>query len=240
LALEVIMSHQLELSIVSLQDEESLKSPLLLQTYKCWKKIWSEAYLHEWGLSAPFYADKLKKHKEIIIIHEGTTPIAFFTLNQYLTSNCLSMDDSYFEVWNELALHKLSKIGKRIFTMENFTIAPEFRKYSSDVNFKELIGIITVSRLYHSNFDATVATPRIKRKVEKEAHRMGAKVIAADLPYTLKDERIDLVYWTKDYFFELRNHKLYDLGMSLWNQKKVIGNISIIEPLIEEKKLYAA
>jgi len=223
------MSIHLKLSIISLQDIESLKSPLLLETYRCWKKIWEEAYRREWNIQNPFYADKLKRHKELVLIHQEDTPIAFFTMNHFFTSNPLSMDDSYFEVWDELSMLRLKRLGENILTMENFTISPDFRKHAAHINFKELVGLITVSRLYHSSFHAIVATPRIKRKVEKEAHRMGAKVIAANIPYTLKDERIDIVYWTKECFAQLGKYELYPLAMELWNTKKIIGNVAINE-----------
>jgi hypothetical protein len=164
------------------------------KTYACWREVWED---HRKELGKDLYSDEFTRQDEVLaLFHKGEcTALTFFKWVDF--NETPVKDDSYFEIWPEMALHKLCKKGKRVIVCSQFTVHFNYRKSSLDVSWKDLLMGLLVERFRHSDADAMTGTMRLSKNMGATTYKTGAVPIIQGLVYK-GEETVDLVGFYQD------------------------------------------
>lgn len=192
------------------------------QAYQCWRSVWNQALKEEMNVMDDLYSDNFSRQSLVAVLFYDNQPASLVTLNYCDLNDPVSLDDSYFKVWPELAMRKVKKEGSKILISGNLTVNFNFRRKAYGVCWKKLIFSFLVRYLKSSPFDAVLGTPRLERSVEKACYQTGAHSIHKDLPYTIEGQRIDLISWHRNLNVAIIDPEIWSLVNYVWNNSTKI------------------
>lgn len=198
-----------------------------LKAYNCWREVWEETYKKELKLNKYLTSDDFTRQDEILaLFHKGEcTALVFFKWVD--SSEDPVAHDSYFKVWPELALRKLSSRGPRILVCSQFTVHSKYRRNSS-VSWKDLLIGLLVERFRFSDCDAMTGVTRLQRNMGEATYRSGAEPLMKGIPFTAEDDLVDLVGFFHDKIIDSPVPGIHELVAQIF--PKVIA---LVKPVIK-------
>lgn len=194
------------------------------KSYQCWRQVWNQALKEEMNVKDDLYSDNFTRQSLVAVLFYDNQPASLLTLNYCDLTDPVSLDDSYFKVWPELAMAKIKKEGCNILISGNLTVNFNFRRGAYGLCWKKLIFSFLVRYLKSSPFDAVLGTPRLEKSVEKACYQTGAHTIHKNLPYTIEGQRIDLISWHRNLDESIIDPEIWSLVNLVWNNStKIFG-----------------
>lgn len=216
-----LLKQKLRFSLIPTRPLPETGKQELLLAYNCWKEVWISACRDEMNVMETLYSDNFTKQSHAAVLWMEDEPVAVATLNHLDLSCIIDLDDSYFKIWPEIALHKLKKENKKIMTCGNFALNFNYRRGALGVSGKELLFAVLVWYLRESDRDSMIAAVRLEKGMEKAAYRTGAVCLQKDIPYSIPGQRVDLVSWRKSLDVDVMDPKIRDLSNSIWKHSSV-------------------
>lgn len=171
------------------------------KTYSMWKKVWIDTMTDEWSQKeGMIYSDEFTRQDEILtLFYKGECVGCVFMKSADFHESC-ARDDSYFKVWNDLAIQKLIRKGKNILVCCNFTVAKQFRRTQDGIRWKDVLATMAVKRLEYSDFDAMTGTMRRSKGMHTTTLKVGAQMVQENVDYFICgiNEPVDLVVFYRD------------------------------------------
>lgn len=155
--------------------------------YQCWHSVWDEVY-QELGVNKVLYSDEFTRQTEISCLFYGSQCIALLFLRWANFETDIARSDSYFKLWTDEDLKKLTQHGKNILVVSNTTVAKNWRGKDISISIKDLILYLTVQYFLKSDSPAMTAVTRNTRGVDKMIERFGATIFRKNVPnYNAQD-----------------------------------------------------
>ncbi len=164
-----------------------------VETYDCWRKTWEFAYKNELNENSFLFSDDFTRQDEIAALFYGDecAAICFFRWVDF--DEGPAEHDSYFEVWPEMARHKLCREGRKVLVGSQFTLNFKYRKMVEEVHIKDLFAGLVVRRFLLTDRDVMTGTMRISKGMNTTSYNSGAQPILQNVQHTCNQEPIDLV-----------------------------------------------
>lgn len=206
------------------------------KTYKLWHDVWHTTMKEEWqDHTKILHSDDFTRQDEVLALFDGSDCVGCVFFKEVDFSEVSHAEDSYFKVWNEMALKKLRSKGEKILVCSNFTVAKKYRQNFNDISWKGLLMSLLVLRFEHSFFHAMTGTMRRSKGMHTVTYDYGAVPIAKNLDYYICgiNEPVDLVGFFQEEVAQVQHP---ELANEIW------GNVMALSlPIIEsEEELLAA
>lgn len=195
------------------------------KSFQCWHDVWSDYYKNERLSSHRVNSDEFTRQDDILsLFYKGECfGITFFKEVNF--NDITSSLDSYFEVWPQNALDALVSRGKSVSICSQFTVAKNFRRKTTDIQWKYVLFGFIMKRFLESHLDAMTGTMRVMRGMGRMSYEAGALPLIQNLVYKdRKDELVDLVGFfqneVSDSYIKNPYSEKFD---SCWNRLNGIG-----------------
>ena len=220
-------SFDLQLVLCPVRDPETKHRDIYNKIYQCWNSVWTAAYAEAkcQRRDDALKSDSFTRQDFVAALFHKEECIAFILFRYAHLGSLSTKDDSFFSQWSEIHLKKVSKIGDDLLICGNLGVLPTFRQKTLGVSLKEIIGGVIAEITLQSTVDATLATPRRDRNVQKAAYQWGAVPIAQDIPWGF-DINVDLILFHKSQLLKCRDHALRPLIDELWLNKLIIEKLN--------------
>lgn len=194
--------------------------------YHCWRQVWGHAFQEEMNLKDHLYSDNFTRKSHVMCLFFENDPLGVCTSNLLDLSLPQDLDDSYFKVFPEAVMEKLTRESQLVITCCNATINFEFRKGRLGISGLDLLFGMMIHYLKSTPADVILGTARLEKGVEKVCYRTAATCLAQNLPYTIPGQTIDLIGWYKNLDMSTWDPHLLEVTSFIWNNKT-----TIIKPL---------
>lgn len=166
--------------------------------HEMWHHVWSST-LKDFGSNEKIYSDAFTRQDEILSIFHGQACVGMLLLRWMDFTRFNYATDSYFKIWTEIDIAKLTRFGKRIMISSYLTVHPEYRIKHTGVSFRDVILDLMVQRFLPSDMDSISGITRREKHVHTTSYNLGATTIREDLPFHNDEDRVDLlVFYRKD------------------------------------------
>ncbi len=234
--LKVNMNKSLKFNLVMLPFQPIRSEGLAYYTpvTKCWQQVWKDLY-QKMDIPKSLPLDQLLRHDEgacIFLESQCIGMILFRTLDFKILNFA---DDSYFKEWRSEDIAKLLQHGSRAFLATYLTVHPEFRNFSPEVKFKEILLDLMVKRFKDSNADVISGITRRDRGIHDESYKLGATLIRQNVEYMDGRFRVDLVAFYRDQACESSNLKVRQISDQLWSDRLDITRMPLDTPSMPKK-----
>lgn len=217
--------RRLKLAMLPLNNLQAEHADLYRQAMSCWENVWLGLY-DQHRVEQPLFLDHLLRQDEAACIF---TPkgCAAMILFRTLDFNILNFRrDSYFKEWTDEDLKMLLKNGKRTFLTTFLTVHPDFRNFSPEFKFKELLLNIMVKRFVESPADVISGVTRRDRGIHDESYKLGARMVHENVDYMSGRFKVDLVAFYRDEVRENDNPVIRELTNQLWKERLDVTALS--------------
>ena len=164
------------------------------KSFQCWNDVWSDYYTSEHPSGHRLNSDEFTRQDEVLaLFYKGECfGITFF--KEVHWGDLSAPLDSYFELWPQEAIDKLTSRGKKILICSQFTVAKNFRGKTTDIQWKYVLFGFIMKRLLESHVDGMTGTMRVKRGMGRVSFEAGAVPLMTDVIYKdHESESVDLV-----------------------------------------------
>lgn len=161
------------------------------EAYRCWRDVWVQ-YQVEMGQDKYLHSDSFTRQEEIMAIFYKNECAALIFCREIDFKEIPSIHDSYFEVWPELAIHKLRKHGDRILIFSQFTLQSKFRKAYLGLSWKDLLVGLCYERFVRSDCHAGATAARVQKHMEEAVYKVNGTPLFKNLPFH-ETQSVDLV-----------------------------------------------
>jgi hypothetical protein len=193
------------------------------EAYACWKRVWGQAFSEEMNVKDTLYSDYYLKQSHVAALFHGDIAVGLTTLNFLELDDQKYLDDSFFKVWPEDAIHKVKTEFHSILACCNVTLDFKFRQHALGISAKDLLLAMQLHYLKATQHDAIVSAVRLEKGMEKASYRTGAYALAKGLPYTIAGQMVDIVCWTKNLNLDCLQPEIKELAQYLWlNSSEII------------------
>jgi hypothetical protein len=191
-----ILPADLQYVIFPGQIPEAHYSKAYCEAFRCWSKVWEQTLLELDG-SAALFSDDFERQTEVQALMHGDRCVALLLLHEVDFRFPTAKRDSWFKIWPESAIKKLTEDGPRILVGSGVTVDAEFRgDLGQGLRLKDLLLKLMVKTLLERDVDALCGTTRNNRGVNVATYKSGATQIASG--HKLHGVEVDLVaYYRK-------------------------------------------
>jgi hypothetical protein len=187
----MLLPSALQYVIFPGQNPSSTYSKAYCEAFRCWSTVWTQTLLELDGNSTLF-SDDFERQTEVQALMHQERCVALLLLHQVDFRLPTARFDSWFKVWPESALKKLTEDGPRILVGSSVTVDPEFRgDLGNGLRLKNLLLELMVKTMLERDVDALCGTTRNNRGVNKATYKSGATQIASG--HQLHGVEVDLV-----------------------------------------------
>jgi hypothetical protein len=166
------------------------------QAYKCWRETWV-GYQQEMNQDLLLHSDSFSRQDEVMaIFYQGECAALIFCREVNFNEDA-TIHDSYFDVWPEIAIHKLCKQGSKILVFSQFTLQSKFRKSYLGLSWKDLLVGLCYERFIRSECHAGATAARVQKQMEEAVYKVNGTPIVKNLPFH-KTQSVDLVGFYHD------------------------------------------
>lgn len=167
------------------------------QVYNMWHNVWYSAHVEEWNNKEIHMASNdFTRQDEIVSLFYKDECVGCIFFKYVSFDECTTSSDSYFRVWDDLSLKKLTKYGPRVIVCSNFTLAKKFRQSNIDgICFKDLLMSFCTLNFLHSNYDSMTGTMRRAKSMHELTYKHGAVKLLENVSYEINgiNDPADLV-----------------------------------------------
>jgi len=166
------------------------------KTYEMWKRTWQQTILNEWSdKETIIFSDDFTRQDEIMTLFYNGDCVGCVFFRYVDFDEYTHREDSYFKSWNELALKRLTKNGKKVFVASYFTLAEEFRGTKHGIPWKNVIATLTQKRFIHTDRDVGTGTMRRSKGMHKASYSVGTEMIQENVEFSIcgVSEPVDLI-----------------------------------------------
>ena len=137
--------------------------------YSFWKKLWLETYRELVGLDK-INSDSFLSSYRVVCVFNDIEVVAIGLIHNFDFSNPLQKELSYFNAFSDKSLDSIFSKYKRISSIDNIAISPNYRKKGIvQLLFHEIYKIFI-----ETSSDILVAYTRNNRSINKVAYDLGA------------------------------------------------------------------
>lgn len=166
------------------------------KAYNCWRETWL-SYQTEMKQDKLLHSDAFTRQEEIMAIFYKDECAALIFCRHVDFNQDATIHDSYFEVWPEIAIHRLCKEGKRILVFSQFTLNPKYRKNYLGLSWKDLLVGLCYERFVRSDCDAGATAARVQKHMEEAVYKVNGTTLFKNLPFH-ETQSVDLVGFYHD------------------------------------------
>lgn len=184
----------------------------------CWEDVWLGLYDRH-GVEQPLFLDHLLRQDEAACLFVGDRCLGMIL---FRTLDFTVMDygrDSYFKEWEPADRTMLLRHGSKVFLTTFLTVHPDFRNFSREFKFKEVLLNIMIKRFLASDADVISGVTRRDRGINDESFKLGATLVREDVPYMGDRFRVDLVAFYRSEARESTNLDVRRLCHRLWAER---------------------
>lgn len=184
----------------------------------CWEDVWLGLY-DQHRVEQPLFLDHLLRQDEAACLFVGDRCVGMIL---FRTVDFALMDygrDSYFKEWESPDRATLLRFGSKVFLTTFLTVHPDFRNFSREFKFKEVLLGIMIKRFLESSADVISGVTRRDRGINDESFKLGATLVREDVPYMGDRFRVDLVAFYRSDARESTNLEVRRLCQRLWNAR---------------------
>jgi hypothetical protein len=127
--------------------------------------------------------------------------------------------DSYFKEWSSTDIDTLLRQGPRAFLATYLTVHPDFRHFSQDFKFKEVLLDIMIKRFKMSDADVISGITRRDRGIHDESYKLGATLVHENVDYMDGRFKVDLVAFYRQNAAESHNPDVRRISDLLWERR---------------------
>jgi len=185
---------------------------------ECWEAVWGALFQNH-QVNQPLYLDQLFRQDEAACVFSGDRCAALILFRTYDFNVIDFRRDSYFKEWEPEDLNKLLAHGRRVFATTYLTVHPDYRSFSDEFKFKELLLNIMIKRFNASHADVISGVTRRDRGIHDESYKLGAEVVHENVSYMGDRFKVDLVAFYKKAAKESSNPAVKTLTNRLWDSR---------------------
>ena len=189
----------------------------------CWEVVWRAFFDQFQGSSKPFFIDNFLRQDEAACIFTESACTALIVFRTVDFSIMDYRNDSWFRIWSDADLEMLLQHGKKVFIASHLTVHPDFRRYSVEVKFKEILLDIMVRRFFESSANVISGMTRRDRGIHDEAYKLGASMIREDVEF-LEGVQADLVVFFRHKVHVSESPHVRTLSDALWTNRVDLGS----------------
>jgi len=185
---------------------------------KCWETVWLQLY-DQHKIEQPLFLDHLLRQDEAAAIF---TPKECVGMILFRTVDFSILDykhDSYFKEWTPDDLELLLAHGTRAFLATFLTVHPNFRHFSDEFKFKEVLLDTMVKRFKMSDADVISGITRRDRGIHDESYKLGARLVHENVDYMGGRFQVDLVAFYRSEAVESANPKVREISDRIWQNR---------------------
>jgi hypothetical protein len=193
---EVHLGGDFYYSLIKPSSRSPRDKPLIHETYRCWKDVWS-ATLKELDGAERVYSDDFARQQEFVALFHGDRCIGMVGFRFVDLATEIATDDSYFKCWPAHAMARVRASSRPVCLMSNLTVHPDYRGGTGDVSVKELLTILSLHRFSRgpAGCSTGLVTTRNNRGVNDLMARYGATTLVHDA--VLHGVKVDLVAFSR-------------------------------------------
>ncbi len=211
----MLTSKNFQLVMLPFSSPDSAHSPYYHRAVDCWHEVWQKLFAQH-KVDEPLFLDDLLRQDEAACIFTPTACVGMILFRTVDFSVLNFRKDSYFKDWTEEDIARLLKSGKRAFLATFLTVHPDFRNFSPDFKFKEVLLDIMVKRFLHSDADVISGITRRDRGIHDESYKLGASLIHENVDYMDGRFQVDLVAFYRGEATESPNPKVREISDAIW------------------------
>lgn len=163
---------------------------------ECWLEVWSGVQ-QNFKLPGPLFSDAFTRQDEAACLFTETRCAGMMLFRTIDLSLMDYRHDSYFRDWKPEDIAQLRRHGDKVFMAVYLTVHPDFRNFSPEVKFKQVLIDILTRRFLNSDADMISAMARRERGINTESLKLGAEMIRADVSIFNGLEQVDLMVYPR-------------------------------------------
>lgn len=187
-----LLKDDLRLILLPLRSPQPEHAAHYRAAQACWEDVWFGLY-DQHRIAQPLFLDHLLRQDEAACLFYQERCVALILFRTLDFSLMNYERDSYFKEWTAEDRAALMRHGSKVFLTTFLTVHPDFRNYSRDLKFKEVLLDIMIKRFLQSDADVISGVTRRDRGINDESFKLGATLIREDVPYMGDRFRVDLV-----------------------------------------------
>lgn len=184
----------------------------------CWTEVWRQVYKN-FSVEGPLFTDNLTRQDESACIFDADRCVGMLLFRSIDFSRFDFKQDSYFKEWENSDLERIFRHGSRFFITSYMSVLPEYRAYSPDFRFKELLFNFMIYRFLETQDDSILIMARRDRAINDEGVRRGGYLVRENVSYFSGRERVDLVAIPRTTAKVSDNKDALEAGHYLWSQR---------------------
>jgi hypothetical protein len=207
--------QNLQLVMLPFRSMERAHSRYYRRAASCWQLVWQDL-LRKHHLSDKIFLDQLLRHDEGACIFTQDRCVGMILFRTLDFSIMDFRADSYFKEWDSSDVANLIKHGSKAFLSTFMTVHPDFRNYSPEFKFKEVLLDLMIKRFLMSDADVISGITRRDRGIHDESYKLGARVIREDIDYMGGAFKVDLVAFYRAQAKESESPGVRKISDHLW------------------------
>jgi hypothetical protein len=212
------VNHKFRLVMLPLATPDPKNAWYYQRALHCWETVW-RGFFDQLQIGQPFFIDNFLRQDEAACIFTDSTCVALIMFRTVDFSIMDYKNDSWFKVWSEADLEMLFRHGRKVFVASNLTVHPDFRRYSPEVKFKEIILDIMVQRFFEGGADVISGITRRDRGIHDESYKLGASMVRENVEYLEGRARVDLVAFFRDEAHVSESPNVRAMSDALWKNR---------------------
>lgn len=162
-------------------DPASRRAAAHAEAFRLWLAVWNET-LRELDGTERVFSDDFCRQDRISALFQGNRCVALGLLRSVDFRLPPARLDSYFKVWPDEAIRRLTEAGPRILVGSHITVDPEFRGTLGDgCRLKNLLVGLMARAFLELGQDAMAGTMRRDRGMHGSAYAFGATPLQAGI-----------------------------------------------------------
>lgn len=193
-----------------------------LEFYSLWRSVWDEAFIAEFNLTHRLPSDKFTSQDLVIGITEKTHPVALITLRKIDLQSVIDLESTSLIFWPEKVIEAIKAEHQYIYTCENLSIDPSWRKTASGTfPLKDLLFTLVRLILLDSDETGILSCVRNFRSVQLSSYQSGAMPLLEDQIHPhIPSQKVDYVFWNRFNLGEVHSRELLEYATLLYKQHK--------------------
>lgn len=207
------MSH-MDWRITILNPKDKTITEDFRAAYEMWKKSWWDVFEQ---IEKPYlmHSDQFMRQDSILALfcNNKCAGLSFFSeadMNERFWN-----EDSYFSVWPQLAIKKLTAQGNRVLVCSYFTVSHEFRKTHTNISTKDVLLGLLVRYFMTTSSDVMTGSLRNSKGINSLCYRWGALPLMQEVKFN--HESNDLVGFFRSSIKDADDTQLVELVNRIWD-----------------------
>lgn len=172
---------QIRLVLLSPTHESIQSIQLCREAFRLWHAVWTATFRELDGTDM-LYSDDFTRQSCIVSLFHHEKCVTLGMLHHVDFTTPAGRLDSYFRVWPDSAIQRLTKDGPRVTVGSNITVDPQFRgDLGSGVFLKNLLIPCMVRVFSESDDDSLTGTMRVNRNMHLSAYLFGAESVSSGI-----------------------------------------------------------